>query len=332
MPALIRSSALRGFAELVSELGGEPEPMLRQLNLRAADILAGSGVIPYSSVVQVLELAAESLGCQDFGLRLAQRQGLDILGPVAVIVQNSETALEALQAVQRYIRFYSPAIEFSLEPAGPDSVQLAFDIAMPRNARRRQTTELSLGLACRIVALLTGLRDPPEAILFRHAAALPRATYRRFFGTRIEFGQDRDALQVSRSLLGRRIDKADPQLRQVVAEYLEQSEALHPLELVEQVASLVDRLLPTLRCGLGAVARQLGLHERTLQRRLAADGIVFEQIVDQVRRDRALELLAERRMPMSQVAGMLGYREQASFNRACRRWFGSTPGAQRRNS
>ena len=78
-------------------------------------------------------------------------------------------------------------------------------------------------------------------------------------------------------------------------------------------------------------ADRFGLHPRTLQRRLAAESLVFEGIVEQVRRNRAETYLAESAIPMSHVAAMLGYAEQASFNRACHRWFGSTPGERRRD-
>ena len=67
------------------------------------------------------------------------------------------------------------------------------------------------------------------------------------------------------------------------------------------------------------------MHERTLQRRLGAHGLYFEKVIDQLRRMRAADYLPHTALPLSQVAALLGYREQSSFNRACRRWFDATP-------
>ncbi|MNP59188.1 HTH-type transcriptional regulator VirS [compost metagenome] len=89
-------------------------------------------------------------------------------------------------------------------------------------------------------------------------------------------------------------------------------------------------MLPTQRCRLGLIAEQLGLHERVLQRRLAELGCGFDELLERARRSRAEVYLAERHMPMSQVAGLLGYSEQSVFNRACRRWYGMTPKEVRR--
>jgi AraC-like DNA-binding protein len=126
------------------------------------------------------------------------------------------------------------------------------------------------------------------------------------------------------------VDRADTYLRDVVADYVGQVTVAHSLSISDQVVVLVERLLPTLRCDLPNVAENLGLQPRTLQRCLATESLIFKEIVDSVRRNRADTYLAEQALPMSQVAARLGYAEQSSFNRACRRCFGVPPGGRRR--
>jgi AraC-like DNA-binding protein len=331
MNSLIRSSALSGFVTLVDEMGGDTDGMLRQVRLRRSDLQQDSGVISYTTVVSLLDTAAAELGCDDFGLRLSRRQGLEILGPVAVIARNSATLGEALASIGRFMSAYSPAITIDVVHPSRFEACLTFDLTDPRIPRRRQTIELSLGVAYNAVRVLTGQRFVPEAVLFRHARGLPKGKYRKYFGTAARFGQEHDGLLMKSAYLDQKMDRADAYLRDLVTDYIEQVTSLHGLDLQEQVAVLVERLLPTLRCDLGSVANHLGLHPRTLQRRLAAENVIFEDIVDQLRRNRAETYLSERALPISHVAGMLGYAEQSSFNRACRRWFGQTPGEHRRH-
>ena len=99
-----------------------------------------------------------------------------------------------------------------------------------------------------------------------------------------------------------------------------------------QTSELVDRHLMTGQFGLHEIARQLGLHERTLQRRLAEQNLYFEEIVDQVRRERASEYLQFSAIPLIQVATFLGYSNQTALTRACRRWFGESPQDHRRGN
>ena len=77
------------------------------------------------------------------------------------------------------------------------------------------------------------------------------------------------------------------------------------------------------------MAGALGLTARTLQRKLADAGTSFQAVHDAARQALAEELLRDARLNLTDVAYLLGYREQSSFNRACREWFGSTPARTR---
>jgi AraC-like DNA-binding protein len=67
------------------------------------------------------------------------------------------------------------------------------------------------------------------------------------------------------------------------------------------------------------------LHPRTLQRRLKAQGMRFEVLVEDMRRNRAEEYLGCGSIPLAQVALLVGYSGQNAFTLACKRWFGMTP-------
>lgn len=73
MTALIKTTSLTGFPELVRELGGNPDDLLRQMQIDPKLLANGSAVIPYRAMINLLELSAEQLQCIDFGLRLAER-------------------------------------------------------------------------------------------------------------------------------------------------------------------------------------------------------------------------------------------------------------------
>jgi AraC-like DNA-binding protein len=78
---------------------------------------------------------------------------------------------------------------------------------------------------------------------------------------------------------------------------------------------------------LAAAARQLAMSERTLQRRLAAEGTAFQALVDAERRDLALGHLRAGRLAVGEVAFVTGFSERSAFRRAFRRWTGTTPAA-----
>ena len=122
-----------------------------------------------------------------------------------------------------------------------------------------------------------------------------------------------------------RVRGADPETRRIVGKYLEANHLPASAPLIDRVAERVRNLLATGLCSVETVADQLAIHPRTLQRALAAVGLSCHDVIDRERRARAERLLSVPGLPLSQVAGMLGFSEQSALNRACRRWFDMTP-------
>jgi len=72
------------------------------------------------------------------------------------------------------------------------------------------------------------------------------------------------------------------------------------------------------------LAEGLAVHPRTLQRRLAEEGVSCQGLIERERKNQAAEYIADPRLQLGQVASLLGYAEQSTLNRAFRRWFGTT--------
>ena len=156
MDELIRASALQGFAELVRELGGDPVPLLAAVHLRV-DLLGDTeAFVPFRAVARVVERAALELGCPDFALRLATRQSIEILGPVALIARHSATALDAVRSMGQYMHTHSPALRIGLEPLTGSSARYTFEVVVPGLASRAHVHELGLGVSLGVFRLLMG--------------------------------------------------------------------------------------------------------------------------------------------------------------------------------
>jgi len=82
----------------------------------------------------------------------------------------------------------------------------------------------------------------------------------------------------------------------------------------------------------GRVASKMAMSPRTLERRLKAHKVVFKKLLDDIRRRHALDYLRDRRHSLTEIAFLLGYSETSVFNRAFRRWTGSTPSEYRHKS
>jgi AraC-like DNA-binding protein len=157
----------------------------------------------------------------------------------------------------------------------------------------------------------------------------PRSVYARFFGAPIHFAQAHAGLHIARSTLEVHLPSVNESLRQIAVDYLSR------LEAPDQ--SLTSRVRQALRHTLGSaggnktdIADLLGMHARTLQRHLKAEGTTFEILREDVRKEVALRYLRETHIPLKQLTGVLGLSEESALARSCRRWFGMPPSQLRR--
>lgn len=322
---LVRAQSLTGYLPLTRSLGADPESLLHQHGLTPQQLVDEDGFIPYSALIHLLEATARATGRGDFGLLMSKQQTIEILGPLAIIARNSATVGDALQAIGRYIEFYTPAILNAMIDEGREFVRFRIDINVPHTPQRTQTIDLSLAFALTVFRILTGQDCVPREVSFRHQAEIPVSVYKTYFRCPVLFSQPSDSLVFRREIFERPIDRNDKLLHQSVANYVASVIARRPHDIHGQVKLLIRRILATDRCTLDIVATSLSMQERTLQRRLREEGVSFDDLVDETRRECAIEYLGQRHIRMSQVASMIGYVEQSSFNRVCRRWFGMTP-------
>ena len=106
---------------------------------------------------------------------------------------------------------------------------------------------------------------------------------------------------------------------------IERSAARKDSSFRREVEAVVEPLLATGDANIDRVARDMGLSRQTLYRRLKAEGVTFEQLLDELRHRLALKLLRDQHMPVKQAAWRLGFSDPAAFSRAFKRWTGTAP-------
>jgi AraC-like DNA-binding protein len=326
MGSLIRATNLWGYSDLVRELGGDPQQLLSRFGIPVDAELQPDAFIDFRSGAQLIETTADELSCPDFGLRLSRWQGLDILGPIAVIVRNAATVREALTEVANFLYVHSPALRLEvIEPTSGSDLTFKYEITERGLPGLRQAYELSLANFSRIVGLLAGGDAHLAAVSFMHEQLGPDSAYEEALGCPVSFRRAECEFHVPASLADRPIDTADQETRRIATRYLETEFLPHDASFTDQVAALSRRLLPVGQATSEAIAGHLAVHPRTLQRRLADEGVRCQDIIDEERRKQAVRYLSEPRLYLGQITGMLGFAEQSSLNRACQRWFGKTP-------
>ena len=161
-----------------------------------------------------------------------------------------------------------------------------------------------------------------------------RAAHAQVFGPVVVYGVPAAYGRFDAALLDRPVPNADGSMLKVLQRHADELLAARLREtseprIVTDVRREVAAQLANDRARVDDVATALALSTRTLQRKLAEAGTNFQAVHDAARQALAEELLRDSQLNLTDVAFMLGYREQSSFNRACREWFGNTPARTR---
>ncbi|WP_282347555.1 AraC family transcriptional regulator [Pseudomonas sp. PS01301] len=78
------------------------------------------------------------------------------------------------------------------------------------------------------------------------------------------------------------------------------------------------------------LAKSLGTSSSTLQRRLQSEGLSYQRLKDDLRRDMAIHLLGREELTVNDVALQAGFQDASAFHRAFKKWTGVSPGFYRR--
>ncbi len=325
----IRSSILRGVAEMVDAAGGDGDGYVRSQGCSPEQILAGDTFLSYRKVAEILDDCARRFSIPDLGLRLAERQEPTILDELSLAMIHSRSLAEAIQSVSRYLSIYSPSIALYEvdDPEGdPHVTAFRYAVSPGAGAAFTQSIDYGVGIVHRFLIHVNG--GSPYGLRGVHLPHPPLASswaYGEFFGAAVMFEMPHTVLRADTAGLSATVPGGNPMIRKLAIEHLEArfGDLRPPMSRLAS-AAIVDQL-GAIDVDLAAVAVALDLHPRALQRLLAAEGTTLTRLLDEVRRERAVHLITETELPFAQVAIRLGMREQSSLTRAVRRWFQTTP-------
>ena len=329
MATLVRSGSLTNYAEVARQSGLDPARMLREFDLPARCLERPDVVVPVDAVRELLEASAERSGVEGFGLLMAEARRLSNLGPLGLLIREQPTLRLAVEAFVAHGRRLNEELLLNVEEAA-DVVVLREELVIGHGGPVRQSTELAVGVAFRMLRQFLGTEWHPRRVCFAHDAPRDRSVHERLFGRNVEFGHDFNGIVCARSDLDRPNPDPDPELARLARQLLEaESAGQWESGYARRVRELVVATLGMGTCTIERAAQHLGIDRRTIHRRLATEGETFSGIVDAVRRELADRYLNEGRK-LTEVALLLGFSAASGFSHWYRRHYHARPSTPRR--
>lgn len=247
---------------------------------------------------------------------------------VGHLVMNSESLRIGLQ---HYIQYFSVVNEaVSVNVMEEDGIASMYFIHQYPSLYSVPDMERSLLIVLRRSELWLGRSLPLISVHFQHKAPDYAALYRRQFSCPVYFDQGECEIRFDARYLDLPAKKPSASLRIAALEYASKLKGkLKAFSLAEKVSQRVHHDLETREPDAQQIAKTFNMSKQTLYRRLKEEGVLFQKLVEQVRFNKARQLLGQSGLSASEVAFHLGFSELSAFSRAFKRWSGLSPKAYR---
>lgn len=333
LPALdrhrVRAAPLRSLPALLRERGVEPLPLLATCGLQADTLDDDDHWLSFDAATRLLQLAAQAIGRPDVGLLMAERCDATALGVVGRNMQLAPTVGAALQVLRRDFHLHDRGAVPYVADLGDGCVALGYALSQHDTEAMAVTYDLAIGIGLKLMQALCGPGFVARQASFAHRAPEDARPYRRFFGAPVVFDATHTQIEFDASWLHRPLPGGKAAARSVLQHAARGFDADMPRSLGDRAHSVAQMLLMCGELSEQRIAAELSLHSRSLRRKLAAEGLGVQTLIDEVRDQLARQLLAETRLPLADIARALQYTDVASFARAFKRRIGLPPGRWR---
>lgn len=329
----VYASMIASVPDVLADHGGKVDRPFSEVGVPIELASQPELIIPIHDYLNLLASGARETGDEHFGVSMAERMKIEDLGPFGRLISGAPTLRRAIETTNALVHKFSPAMKCWLELEG-DTARWSYQLNGVRNGGEgyRLDCEASLVLFRTVVRLATSSGWQPSEILLGQTTRRNLRSFQSRFGGSTRYAETAYALDFPRALLDLPMIYAQP-----LGE-LQQQALLTRLNSTRPEDSFVGFVKAVIRsqlCGgypeISAVARATEMTVRTFQRRLAEAGLVFSNLVADVRRDLAQEMLADPWKKQLDISLSLGYSDAANFSRAFKQWTGITPREFRRS-
>nr|WP_135475551.1 AraC family transcriptional regulator [Candidatus Chloroploca mongolica] len=291
----------------------------------ADQVRSPDAYLPVETYLHIQDSAAQYVNDPYFGLHMgefAQPGSWSILG---YLMMNCKTLGEAFEKSGRYQRIIGNLITGRAE-LSLGKVRLVYFTPPHAPPMSRHCFESTFSSSVRLVRTLSGLPLNPLEVAFIYPEPASRTEYERIFNCPVCFGQRENAMTLDMRMGNLPVRMANPALLEHFEHYaqnfiaqMEQNDAT-----TQAVTKIILARLDDESLSIKKVAREMTVSVRTLQKRLEAEGVVFSDLLRDIRQRLAKKYLREN-YSVEQITYLLGFSEPSVFRKSFKKWFGVTP-------
>lgn len=327
--AFLTTDYLIQLVSLIKQQGFTAEQVLAnsQINEQALTQNQRISPIQYQQIVEnALDLSQDPL----LGIKHGQGLNISSHGFVGFAAMAADNLDQALSLAIRYARTRTLLADLRFHKEDDSAViQISRLAAMPDTFPFVVENIISSFIG--VARFLVNQQEPLSAVVkLAYSAKTDPLEYERLLGVPVLFDQPYNQVCFPEFLLESPVSTANATSRGLAESECEKllAQLDQGQDLVTQIRHQLEKLnaFPT----LPVIAKSMATSPRTINRQLAQLNTTYQHILDEARREKAIDLLSHTKISVEQIATQLGYNDPSNFGRAFRRWLGQSPRAFRK--
>lgn len=286
------------------------------------------------AVTRLWDIAVETTRDPCFGLTVAQFWHPTTLYALGYSWLASKNLEEAFERAVRYTRIINTAASGTLcVDKSADAYRVVVDTSAFKLNPVPAAVDAAMAMLLTMCRAAYGQGLNPVGVSVHHDKPDCAARFSELFAAPVAFSQAENAMWFNPETVSEPLATANPELvrinDQIVTEYLAH---LDRNDVTMRVRSKLIERLPGGQVEEGDIASSINVSQRSLQRKLKAQGTSFSRVLDDTRRELSLQYVRDSQHSLNEVAFLLGFAEPGNFSRAFRRWYRKSPSQYRHDS
>jgi AraC-like DNA-binding protein len=280
---------------------------------------AADGKVSGKVLIDAIEAAMRALLRPSLPIEFGSTIRTADMGIYGIAIHTAPTVFDALARSVRFQRLMTTGARVYLESTD-SSVRWLWNSSEPRTLGVRVRNEIVLTEHVAVMrSTIQGVK--PQRVCFAHVRPVESQAHERYFNCPVDWSASEDSVSWNVKDMQRPLG-VDLTVSLFIEREAERRLGLLPKEgTLDLVRDAIAHRLTSGNVELTSVAAAIGRTPRALRRELVARGEPYRRLLDEVRRQRAVEMAAEGKHSMTQIALRVGFSEVSAFSRAWRRWF-----------
>jgi len=331
-PITVSVTVLSQMFLYLDSLKVDIDAFLRSLGVDPEMVRSPDTRLPIETYLLIQDEAAEYVNDPYFGLHMGEFAEAGSWSILGYMMMNCKNLGEAFEKSGRYSRIIGNLIEARAELKF-NKIKAIFFTPSHAPKMSRHCFESTFSSSVRMMRALTGVDISPLEVTFIYPEPESRSEYERIFKCPVLFGQKDNSFTIAMSVVNIPILMANPGLLEYFEKYAQDflAEMDRQNEHTRVVTKIILSRLDDEALSINKVAKEMAVSVRTLQKRLEDEGVIFSDLLKDIRQRLAQKYLHEN-YSVEQITYLLGFSEPSVFRKAFKKWSGVTPREYREQS